>query len=194
MSSSSPVGDSYRTEAMRVRNAAQERLKELRAARANRRSGAAAEEQPEKAGRKKPAAKSSASAFTEKSQSGTRKKAEKKPARSRKPKSPAKNTQANAPALTASSAASAVARSVAPAESATETAREPDLQDSDLFKLPGIGPGLVWLFSQAGVLSLADLAAADAEALTNRLGLVGELIDVGVWIEVAATTKSADTA
>lgn len=44
--------------------------------------------------------------------------------------------------------------------------------------LPGVGPGLVWLLRQAGVDSLRDLAASDPDALADRLGLVGRLVDV----------------
>ncbi|SEA37356.1 hypothetical protein [Rubrimonas cliftonensis] len=44
--------------------------------------------------------------------------------------------------------------------------------------LPGVGPGLVWLLGQAGVATLHDLAASDPDALADRLGLVGRLVDV----------------
>lgn len=56
---------------------------------------------------------------------------------------------------------------------------------TDLYLLPGIGPGLIWLFARAGVHSLDDLAAADAERLEPRLGLVGRLLDLDGWIEQA---------
>lgn len=58
--------------------------------------------------------------------------------------------------------------------------------ESDLFRLPGIGPGLVWMLNSAGVHSLSDMAAADAETLAAKLGLVGELLDIDYWIDCAA--------
>lgn len=55
----------------------------------------------------------------------------------------------------------------------------------DLDRLPGAGPGLVWMLRQAGVRDLGDLAQADADALAGQLGLVGRLIDIGAWIAQA---------
>lgn len=57
--------------------------------------------------------------------------------------------------------------------------------DSDLLRLPGAGPGLVWLLGRCGVESLADLAAADARKLTEQMGLIGELLDIDNWIDFA---------
>jgi predicted flap endonuclease-1-like 5' DNA nuclease len=57
--------------------------------------------------------------------------------------------------------------------------------DSDLSSLPGAGPGLVWLLGECGIHSMAELAAADAERLAARMGVIGELLDVGHWIELA---------
>ena len=59
------------------------------------------------------------------------------------------------------------------------------LDRSDLFRLPGIGIGLVWMLDRCDVTSLADLASADAERLALRLGLVGELLDLPSWIALA---------
>lgn len=56
---------------------------------------------------------------------------------------------------------------------------------SDLHKLPGAGAGLVWVLQQCGVVSLRDLAAADADALSERLGVVGRLLNVRPWIDFA---------
>lgn len=59
----------------------------------------------------------------------------------------------------------------------------PDLgPDSDLLALPGAGPGLVWLLGAAGIATLADLAAADAQDLRGRLGPVGQLLNLDTWI------------
>ncbi|MEM1387780.1 MAG: hypothetical protein AAGG54_09235 [Pseudomonadota bacterium] len=57
---------------------------------------------------------------------------------------------------------------------------------SDLYALPGAGPGLVWLLEMHGVMSLADLSQQDASALRAELGLVGRLFDVSEWIDFAA--------
>ena len=59
---------------------------------------------------------------------------------------------------------------------------KPDAAESDLFSLPGAGPGLVWVFQQAGIASLADLAVAEPGPLAEKLGLVGELLDLDHWI------------
>lgn len=66
---------------------------------------------------------------------------------------------------------------------------QPDLcsanPSSDLSRLPGIGPGLIWLFGTAGIHTLEDLAAAEPEALRTRLGLAGQLLDLDGWIAAA---------
>jgi hypothetical protein len=41
------------------------------------------------------------------------------------------------------------------------------------------------MLERCGVRSLADLAAADADELRAALGLIGELVDLGAWIEFA---------
>ncbi|MEE4117754.1 MAG: hypothetical protein V2I65_01935 [Paracoccaceae bacterium] len=60
------------------------------------------------------------------------------------------------------------------------------LGQSDLHMLPGAGPGLVWMLQQCGVTSLDDLARADPEALTDRMGLVGQMLDLSSWVAFAA--------
>jgi hypothetical protein len=57
--------------------------------------------------------------------------------------------------------------------------------ECDLGKLPGAGPGLIWMLGQCGVSSLADLALCDNDELSERLGVVGELLDVQQWIRFA---------
>lgn len=65
---------------------------------------------------------------------------------------------------------------------------------SDLADLPGAGPGLVWMLSQCGVFSMADLASADGDRLTEELGLVGQLLNLDSWIDHARRTLDlADT-
>lgn len=56
---------------------------------------------------------------------------------------------------------------------------------SDLFLLPGAGPGLVWLLGECGIRSMGELAAADAERLAGRMGVIGELLDLDHWIDLA---------
>jgi predicted flap endonuclease-1-like 5' DNA nuclease len=71
------------------------------------------------------------------------------------------------------------------ADTATETTEDhaPDPMDqSPLFALPGAGPGLVWMLTRAGVETIEDLAAADPDDLAQRLGLVGEILDLAAWI------------
>ena len=63
---------------------------------------------------------------------------------------------------------------------------------SDLDRLPGAGPGLVWALEQAGVARLADLAGAAPEPLADQLGPIGGLIDLPGWIAFArAATETA---
>ncbi|ARE42190.1 hypothetical protein RGUI_4049 [Rhodovulum sp. P5] len=73
-----------------------------------------------------------------------------------------------------------------PEEAAPEEPAEPALDSSsDLFDLPGAGSGLVWMLQNAGVATMRDLAAADADALSERLGLIGQILDIGHWIDFA---------
>jgi predicted flap endonuclease-1-like 5' DNA nuclease len=64
----------------------------------------------------------------------------------------------------------------------TDPARTKPEPRSDLTELPGAGPGLVWLLEECGVSSMAELAMADADDLTAKLGLVGQLLDLEHWI------------
>ncbi len=57
--------------------------------------------------------------------------------------------------------------------------------DSDLIQLPGAGSGMVWMFNQCGVMSLRDLAGAKPGELSDKLGVVGRILDVAPWIEYA---------
>ena len=63
---------------------------------------------------------------------------------------------------------------------------------SSLQRLPGAGPALVWMLGQVGVQDLEALAAADAEDLGERLGLVGRLLDLPAWIAEARRLSCGD--
>ncbi|MEM1428661.1 MAG: hypothetical protein AAGG09_04310 [Pseudomonadota bacterium] len=65
--------------------------------------------------------------------------------------------------------------------------------ETDLYRLRGAGPGLVWMLSQCEIHALQDLAAADADVLVERLGIVGQLLDVPEWIAFAQEAVSTDT-
>ncbi|MDX8348476.1 hypothetical protein SLH49_10805 [Cognatiyoonia sp. IB215446] len=75
--------------------------------------------------------------------------------------------------------------------------RETDVQDgaqSDLAALPGAGVGLIWMMEQCEISTLQDLARQNADELALRLGVVGEIIDVGQWIAFAqAETQREST-
>ena len=62
--------------------------------------------------------------------------------------------------------------------------------ETDLYRLHGAGPGLVWMLEQCGIRSLQDLCDADAGALQDRLGLVGQILDVPAWIAFARERAS----
>lgn len=57
--------------------------------------------------------------------------------------------------------------------------------NSDLFDLPAAGPGMIWMFHQCGILSLADLASANATEVSSKLGVVGHILNVEPWIAFA---------
>ena len=66
----------------------------------------------------------------------------------------------------------------------TPTSAEPA---GDLATLPDLGPGLIWLLGKAGVDSVAALRDADPDALAEKLGIVGRLVDVRALKALAAT-------
>lgn len=77
--------------------------------------------------------------------------------------------------------------SLEPTEQAqTEQPVKVDLEASDLNRLPGAGPGLVWMLHQCGVRSLADLAVSEPAELSPKLGVVGQILDVSKWVDFAA--------
>jgi predicted flap endonuclease-1-like 5' DNA nuclease len=69
---------------------------------------------------------------------------------------------------------------------------EPSPPAGDLDRLPGAGPGLIWVLERAGLRSLADLAPLAAEDLAARLGPLGRLVPAETWI--AAARAAADPA
>jgi len=56
---------------------------------------------------------------------------------------------------------------------------------TDLARLPGVGPGLIWALERAGIASLAALASLDPQDLAARLGPLGRLIPAEIWIATA---------
>lgn len=72
------------------------------------------------------------------------------------------------------------------AASAETTARPP----SDLDRLPGVGPGLIWALERAGLCRLADLAPLAPTELAARLGPLGRLIPAERWIAAAREAEA----
>ncbi len=66
-----------------------------------------------------------------------------------------------------------------------------DWSQSDLARLPGAGPGLVWMLQQCDIQTLADLAESDAMELSTQLGIVGQILDVGEWVHFAQQNASS---
>ena len=56
---------------------------------------------------------------------------------------------------------------------------------SDLDRLPGAGPGLIWALEREGIACLADLAPLAPDALAARLGPIGRLVPAETWIATA---------
>ncbi|MXQ07953.1 hypothetical protein GQ651_08850 [Alphaproteobacteria bacterium GH1-50] len=74
-----------------------------------------------------------------------------------------------------------------------ETGFEKVDADSDLFELPGAGAGMIWMFHQCGVNSLSDLANEETASLSQRLGVVGHILNVEPWIDFARKRVEAQT-
>lgn len=75
---------------------------------------------------------------------------------------------------------------VAPAPAAIEPSSV-----SDLERLPGVGPNLVWALEQAGIGCLADLVPLAPEELVDRLGPIGRLVPAAGWIAAARAAQPA---
>jgi len=56
---------------------------------------------------------------------------------------------------------------------------------TDLYALPGIGSGLVWMLQKNGIGNLRDLAQADETELSAKLPVIGQLLNIGTWIDYA---------
>ena len=80
--------------------------------------------------------------------------------------------------------AQTVAQTGPQAAAETRTALRPA---SDLDRLPGVGPGLVWALERAGLRRLADLAPLAPAELAARLGPLGRLVPAARWIATART-------
>jgi predicted flap endonuclease-1-like 5' DNA nuclease len=72
----------------------------------------------------------------------------------------------------------------APGDTAAEIAVDTDVEgaQSGIESIPTLGPGLVWRLSEAGIRSMADLAACDAASIRTKLGQLGRLVKVEDWI------------
>jgi predicted flap endonuclease-1-like 5' DNA nuclease len=62
---------------------------------------------------------------------------------------------------------------------------------SDLARLPGVGPGLIWAMERAGLRRLADLAPLEPRELAARLGPLGRLVPAQSWIAAARAAPPA---
>lgn len=80
-----------------------------------------------------------------------------------------------------------VEHSEAPSKEVAISIREPG--ESELFALPGSGPGLVWMLEKSGISDLKALAEADVEKLRTDLGLIAKILDVDYWIEFARKSQ-----
>lgn len=79
---------------------------------------------------------------------------------------------------------------VLPSNAVKDTPLPADIT-SDLLTLPGAGDGMIWLFHQCGITTLADLAQADAATLSQQLGVVGYILDIRPWIQFAVDNQAA---
>lgn len=93
---------------------------------------------------------------------------------------------AMAPAL---GAPDPVVQEIAPSDLAAPETSAPE-RALDLARLPGAGPGLIWMLNECEIHSLSDLAAADCADLTARMGLAGRILDLGGWIAFARAAEA----
>lgn len=93
---------------------------------------------------------------------------------------------AMAPAL---GAPDPVVQEIAPSDLAAPETSTPE-RALDLARLPGAGPGLIWMLNECEIHSLSDLAAADCTDLTARMGLAGRILDLGGWIAFARAAEA----
>lgn len=76
-------------------------------------------------------------------------------------------------------------RAVAPEQVGPAPGPDPSPAASDLERLEGVGPGLLWALRRAGIAALADLASLEPEGLAARLGPLGRLVPARAWIATA---------
>lgn len=82
-----------------------------------------------------------------------------------------------------------VVQEIAPSDLAAPETSAPE-RALDLARLPGAGPGLIWMLNECEIHSLSDLAAADCTDLTARMGLAGRILDLGGWIAFARAAEA----
>lgn len=58
-------------------------------------------------------------------------------------------------------------------------------EDLPISRLQGVGPGLVWLLKGCGIRNLTELANANPEQIEQELGLVGQILDVRMLMQLA---------
>lgn len=74
-------------------------------------------------------------------------------------------------------------------EIVTMTETIPAMPNSDLRNLPGAGPGLLWMLQQCDIHTLQDLAETEAAVLVPKLGLVGQILNVEIWLDYAKKSQ-----
>jgi predicted flap endonuclease-1-like 5' DNA nuclease len=79
----------------------------------------------------------------------------------------------------------------APASESGAVLRFQRPEASDLARLPGVGPGLIWAMERAGLRRLADLAPLEPRELAARLGPLGRLVPAQSWIAAARAAAPA---
>nr|WP_284283781.1 helix-hairpin-helix domain-containing protein [Portibacter lacus] len=67
----------------------------------------------------------------------------------------------------------AAEKKAAPKAEAKPKAKAADAKGDDLKKVEGIGPKIAEIFNEAGILTFADLAATDADKLSEILAAAG---------------------
>lgn len=162
-----PSGADYKSRVRSLRAASQDRLRALRAARRARRGGDAA-----------PVVETDADAPDVLDTDGA----------TCDPAEPA-----DAPIAFVETPEPVAAAAPSPLEPLAVQAQTPIAAGADrsLSRLPGVGPGLIWLFNKAGVHTLDDLAAADAARLRDEIGVLGDMLDLETWIDLAAASARA---
>ncbi len=75
---------------------------------------------------------------------------------------------------------------------APQTSQESGQADAlPLCRIEGIGPGLIWLLKGCGIENMRDLSHADPDEIGQKLGLVGQILDVSMLIQLAKSQNDA---